>query len=216
MLALLVVALLLALGPSLTVDGTRTIWLPWAVLARLPFLRDALPARMMIYVWLCAAVIVARWLSDARAPGWVRAPAVVLIAVALAPAAWPFQPAPPAVGSKVVRHHLRGQRVLSLPFFDVRDRGLLVQERSGFRFSLIDSWLQLRPHGWAPDLPGTALTEVALARLHGRAATRFVADLRAAGITRLLLWEEPPGLLAALHLPYDRTARVVIVRVPRF
>jgi hypothetical protein len=215
MLALLAVALLLALGPSLTVDGTRTIWLPWAALARLPFLRDALPARMMVYVWLCAAVIAARWLSDAGVSGWLRASAVVLIAVALAPAAWPFQPAPAAVGSAPVRHVLRGQRVLSLPFFDVRDRGLLVQERSGFRFRLIDSWLQLRPHGWAPDLPGTALTDIALARLHGRAARRFVADLRAAGITRLLLWEEPPGLLGALHLPYKRTAGVVIVRVPR-
>jgi hypothetical protein len=215
MLALLAVALLLALGPSLTVDGTRTIWLPWAALGRLPFLRDALPARMMVYVWLCAAVIAARWLSDVRVPGAARMSAVVLIAVALAPAAWPFQPAPAAVRSTPVRHALRGQRVLSLPFFDVRDRGLLVQERSGFRFSLIDSWLQLRPHGWAPDLPGTALTDVALARLHGRAAARFVADLRAAGITRLLLWEEPPGLLAALHLPDKRTAGVVIVRVPR-
>jgi hypothetical protein len=105
--------------------------------------------------------------------------------------------------------------VLSLPFFDVRDRGLLVQERSGFRFALIDSWLQLRPHGWAPDLPGTALTDIALSRLHGRAAKRFVAELRAARITRLLLWEEPPGLLDALQLPYRRTAGVVLVRVPR-
>ncbi len=93
--------------------------------------------------------------------------------------------------------------------------GCSSRSADGFRFSLIDSWLQLRPHGWSPDLPGTALTDVALARLHGRAAaTRFVAELRAAGITRLLLWEEPPGLLAALHLPYKRTAGVVIVRVP--
>jgi hypothetical protein len=215
LLALLAVALLLALGSSLTVDGTRTIWLPWAALARLPFLRDALPARMMIYVWLCAAVIAARWLSDARIPGALKAAAIVLIAVSLAPAAWPFQPAPAAARSAGVQRSLRGQRVLSLPFFDVRDRGLLVQEHSGFRFALIDSWLQLRPHGWAPSLPGTALTDVALSRLHGRAARRFVAELRTAGITRLLLWEEPPGLLGALHLPYKRTAGVVIVRVPR-
>jgi hypothetical protein len=214
MLALLGVALLLAFGSSLTVDGARTIWLPWAALARLPFLRDALPARMMVYVWLCAAVITARWLSDARVGGAVRALAAVLIAVSLLPAAWPFQPAPPAARSATVRHALHGQRVLSLPFFDVRDRGLLVQERDGFRFALIDSWLQLRPHAWAPALPGTSLTEIALTGLHGRAAKRFVAELRAAGITRLLLWEEPPGLLHALHLPYERTAGVVIVRIP--
>ena len=214
MLALLAVALLLALGSSLTIDGTRTIWLPWAALARLPFLRDAIPARMMVYVWLCAAVIAARWLSDPGIPAAVRAIAVVLIAVSLIPAAWPFQPAPAAVRSAAVQRSLRGQRVLSLPFFDVRDRGLLVQEHSGFRFALIDSWLQLRPHGWAPDLPGTALTDVALSHLGGNAAGRFVAELRAAHITRLLLWEEPPGLLRALHLPYERTGGVVVVRVP--
>ncbi len=213
-LALLAVALLLALGSSLTVDGTRTSWLPWAALARLPFLRDALPARMMVYVWLTGAVITARWLSDARVSVAVRILAVILVAVSLAPAAWPFQPAPPATHSAAVRHALRGQVVLSLPFFDVRDRGLLVQQRGGFRFSLIDSWLQLRPHGWAPDLPGTALTEQALARLHRRAAARLVARLEAAGITRLLLWEQPPGLLRSLHLPYVRMAGVVIVRVP--
>lgn len=214
MLGLLAVALLLALGSSLTVDGTRTIWLPWAALARLPFLRDALPVRMMVYVWLVAAVIAARWLSDARVPAPARLAAVVLIGVSLAPAAWPFQPVPAAVRSAAVRHALVGHRVLSLPFFDVRDRGLLVQERDGFRFRLIDSWLQLRPHGWAPDLPGTALTDQALARLQRRTAAEFVARLRAAGITRLLLWKEPPGLLGALDLPDRRIAGVVIVRVP--
>ncbi|MGH2909726.1 MAG: hypothetical protein ACRDK8_10565, partial [Solirubrobacteraceae bacterium] len=112
-----------------------------------------------------------------------------------------------------VRSALRGQRVLSLPFFDVGDRALVVQQADDFRFSLIAGWLQLRPHDWAPDLPGTALTDQALAQLHGRAAARFVAELRAAHITRLLLWKEPPGLPAALHLPYTRAAGVVIVRV---
>jgi hypothetical protein len=213
LLVMLAVSVLLALGSSLTVDGTRTIWLPWAALAKLPFLRDALPARMMVYAWLCAAVICARWLGDRRVPAGARALAVALIAVALLPAAWPFQPEPPAARSTAVRSALRGQRVLSLPFFDVGDRGLVVQQADDFRFSLIASWLQLRPHDWAPDLPGTALTDQALAQLRGRAAARFVAELRAAHITRLLLWKEPPGLPAALHLPYTRAAGVVIVRV---
>jgi hypothetical protein len=215
LLTVLAVSLLLALGSSLTVGGAHTIWLPWAALARLPFLRDALPVRMMVYVWLCAAVIAARWLSDRRVPAGLRALAVVLIVVALVPATWPFQPEPPAARSAVVSHALGGQRVLSLPFFDVGDRGLLVQQAHGFRFALIDSWLQLRPHRWGPDLPGTALTDEALASLRGRAAARFVAELRAAGITRLLLWEEPPGLLRALHLPFTHARGVVIVRIPR-
>ncbi|HLI61337.1 MAG TPA: hypothetical protein VKV21_16890 [Solirubrobacteraceae bacterium] len=213
LLVMLAVAVLLALGSSLTVDGARTIWLPWAALAKLPFLRDALPARMTVFVSLCASVIAARWVGDARLPPWLRACAVALIVASLVPSAWPFQPEPPAARSRAVARALRGQRVLSLPFFDVRERGLLVQQSHDFRFGLIDGWLQLRPRGWATDLPGTALTARALARLGGRDTARFVADLRAAGITRLLLWEEPPGLLAALHLPYERLDGVVIVRV---
>ena len=213
LLVMFAVAVLFALGSSLTVDGTRTFWLPWAALDKLPFLRDALPARLMVYAWLCAAVIAARWLSDRRVPGVARVVSVALIAVTLVPAAWPFQPEPTAARSAAVSRELRGQRVLSLPFFDVADRGLVIQQAGGFRFSLIDSWLQLRPRGWAPDLPGTALTQAALARLHGRAGVRFVAELRTAGITRLLLWEAPPELLRALHLPSARTAGVVIVRV---
>jgi hypothetical protein len=215
LLTMLAVAVLLALGSSLTVDGARTIWLPWAALAKLPFLRDALPARMMVFVWLCAAVIAARWTSDRAVPAWLRGCAAALIVASLVPAAWPLQAAPPAARSAGVAHALRGQRVLSLPFFDVRERGLVVQEARGFRFTLIDGWLQLRPRSWAPDLPGTTLTEAALSRLHGGTARRFVAELRAAGITRLLLWKEPPGLLRALDLPFVRAAGVVVVRVPR-
>jgi hypothetical protein len=213
LILLLAIAALLALGSALTVDGTRTIWLPWAALSRLPLLRDVLPVRMMVFVWLGAAVITALWLSDTRIAAPARALAALLVAVSLVPASWPFQAEPAAARSATVHAALRDQRVLSLPFFDVGDRGLLVQEQDRFRFSLTDSWLQLRPRDWAPNLPGTALTDSALARLRGPAAARFVAELRAAHITRLLLWEEPRGLLAALGLPHTRIAGVVIVRV---
>lgn len=51
---------LLSMGPHLHVDGT--VWpvpLPWWIPSRLPLLRDILPNRLMVYVYLAVAVIAA-------------------------------------------------------------------------------------------------------------------------------------------------------------
>jgi hypothetical protein len=212
-LALLVVSLVLSLGSRLTIDGTSTIWMPWALASHVPLLDDALPARLSLFCSLWAAVIVAGWLSDPRVGSVTRAVAVLAIAVSLAPADWIFQAQPAAARSVTVDRALAHERVLSLPFFDVHERGLDVQQADDMDFSLIDAWLQVRPRRFAPSLPGTALTAAALSRLHAAGAARFVRELRAAGITRLLLWEPLPRLLAALKLPTVRAAGVVIVEV---
>jgi hypothetical protein len=212
-LALLVVSLVLSLGSRLTVDGRSTIWMPWALAAHVPLLDDALPARLSMYCSLWAAVIVAGWLSDPGIGSITKAIAVIAIAVSLAPADWIFQAEPAAARSATVHRALAHQRVLSLPFFDVRDRGLVVQQADDMDFSLIDAWLQVRPRGFAPGLPGTALTAGALSRLHGAGTTRFVRELRAAGVTRLLLWEPLPRLVTALGLPTVRAGGVVVVEL---
>ncbi|MGH9071247.1 MAG: hypothetical protein ACRDX8_08830, partial [Acidimicrobiales bacterium] len=54
------VALVLSLGPRLVVGGHVTgAPLPWALLDRLPVLRDVLPSRLAVYVDLAAALILA-------------------------------------------------------------------------------------------------------------------------------------------------------------
>lgn len=82
-------AALLSFGDSLQVHGHKTIPLPWRVLGRAPLLKDALPERFTMYVWLGVSVIVARWLA-APVPGgpwrrWVPRASVGLAAILLLP-----------------------------------------------------------------------------------------------------------------------------------
>jgi len=50
----------LSLGPHLHVDGFVTpIWLPWALVARLPLMENALPARLMTIGFLGVGIVVA-------------------------------------------------------------------------------------------------------------------------------------------------------------
>lgn len=212
-LGLFAVAIILSLGSRLTVDGTRTIWMPWALVGHLGFMRNVLPARLSMYSSLAAAVILARWLGDSGSGRVVRGLALVAIAVTLWPAGSSFQTEAAAARSPAVRRELAGRRVLALPFFDVHDRALVVQQADDMRFSLTDGWLQLRPPGYA--LHGSSLTAKALARTRGTSARRLLGEIRAEGITRILLWEPTARLLAGLHLPSRRVAGVVIARVPR-
>jgi hypothetical protein len=79
--------IVLSLGPRLHVAGHDThIWLPWSPLDSTPLVKHALPARLMLYVDLLAAVIVAVFVD--RLPGrerWRRGlPGVALLILALA------------------------------------------------------------------------------------------------------------------------------------
>jgi hypothetical protein len=213
LLALLAVSVVLSLGSRLSVDGGRSIWLPWAALSHLPLLRNALPVRLSLYSSLLSSVIVARWMSDPRGARWIRAVAVVAIVASLVPADWPWQAQPPAVRSAAVDRTLRSQRVLSLPRMDVGDRGLQVQEADDFRFSLLDGWSQVRPRGLDPWVGGPQLTAAGLQRLRGAGAARLRGELKAAHITRLLVWGRPPRGLAALGATAIRAGGVTVYRV---
>jgi hypothetical protein len=74
---------LLSLGPHLHVNGNVTpVWLPWAVVAKLPLMGSALPARLMVVAWLGVGLIVAAIVSTAMkaTPDRRIATGVVLIA----------------------------------------------------------------------------------------------------------------------------------------
>ncbi len=63
-LTLLVVAVLFTLGPILQVNGTYTHFvLPWTIMQKIPFLRDALPSRFSMYISLLFAVLLTYWIS---------------------------------------------------------------------------------------------------------------------------------------------------------
>jgi hypothetical protein len=94
-LALLVVAAVLSLGPSLQVDGRDTgIRLPMALLERLPLLDSLVPTRMAQLTALFAGLLLALFLHSVwhRGGSWRVAAAVIGLAV-LAPL-WPTRPIP--------------------------------------------------------------------------------------------------------------------------
>ena len=79
----------LSLGPHLHVDGNvSTVWLPWAVVARLPLMESALPARLMDVGFLGIGIVVAyacaRSLTATRQWRYVTV-ALLLLAVAVVP-----------------------------------------------------------------------------------------------------------------------------------
>jgi hypothetical protein len=81
-LTALVVAVL-SLGPHLHIDGTVTpVWLPWVLVARLPLMESALPARLMDIGFLGIGIVVAyagvRALTATRP--WQVATVVLLLA----------------------------------------------------------------------------------------------------------------------------------------
>jgi hypothetical protein len=83
--ALLVTTALLAIcscGPLLHWNGRITnIWLPWSMLLQVPVIRSILPGRLTIYISLCASIITALWLAEAKT-GVARARRLALAGLA--------------------------------------------------------------------------------------------------------------------------------------
>jgi hypothetical protein len=69
MLAVIVVA---AIGPVLYVDGRVVATVPWASIFHLPIVRNAYPARLMLFAVLALAVATALWLARPATLRWAR------------------------------------------------------------------------------------------------------------------------------------------------
>ena len=63
----LAIICVLSLGPLLHVAGKPSIGLPGKLLARLPILENALPARFMLYAFLDLAILTSIWLATSSA-----------------------------------------------------------------------------------------------------------------------------------------------------
>jgi len=92
--------------------------------------------------------------------------------------------------------------VLSLPFWNVSDRGLYAQSTADMRFKLEDAWLQLMPaqgrrvYGFA-----NYLSAPKLAAMRGAARVdAFEDELCSAAVDYLVVWNHGPQLLAGLDL----------------
>lgn len=93
---LLVAAMLLSLGPTLTTNGSPVVGMPFTP-ARLPLLRNLLPARMSLFVSLGAAALCALWLARPQHK-LIRAGTAALLVASLLPNFWPPHRLPHAWG----------------------------------------------------------------------------------------------------------------------
>jgi hypothetical protein len=139
-------AVLLALGPALLVDGRDLMPLPWALLQDLPGLDNVRTPRLGEYVALIAAVVVALWIAQARGRIYQRPYVLPILAVvALVPAAWnrlavQDPTLPTFFTSGLYRACLGADATIAVfPF----DGGLvdLAQAEGGFRFRVAGGYL---------------------------------------------------------------------------
>lgn len=127
--ALLVTTCALALmsfGPRLQIERHITwLRLPWHLFMKAPLVSEALPMRFMMYVALCAAMVAALWLSDAKTRSQMagRVAIALLAIVTLLPDpaafAWTPWPAQAFFQSDHIKQVLgKDPNVLILPFSD--------------------------------------------------------------------------------------------------
>jgi hypothetical protein len=127
-LALMVIAAVLSLGPTLLVGGRDTgIRMPWAFFESLPLLASLIPSRLAQLTALFAGLLVAVFVDVVwREGGWRRLAAVVVVLLVLAPL-WPSSTIPaqpvmtPAFFTRPAAHELpRDSVVLVLPWANRR------------------------------------------------------------------------------------------------
>lgn len=143
----LVLALVLALGPVLRVDGRDIVTLPWTFASEIPLLRDARLPRLAVYASLAAAVIVAIW--TARTPGrtYARPYVLPILAVAalvpnVAHASYRTDRERPAFFAERLHEGCitRGETLLVFPFGFAGD-SMLWQAESSFWFRLAEGYM---------------------------------------------------------------------------
>jgi hypothetical protein len=134
-LALMAVAAVLSLGPTLLVGGEDTgIPLPWAFFEDLPLLPSLIPARLAQLTALFAGLLVALFLHAVWAGGGWRRPAAIVVAVAVLMPLWPASTI--AAEEVATPSFFTGPSVQALP----RDSVVLVLPWAYRRTSLAMTW----------------------------------------------------------------------------
>lgn len=191
---------LLSLGPRLHVAGRATrLMLPWSLIDSVPLIRQAMPSRLMVFAFLCTAVISSLWL--ARASWLKKLVCSSLIAVSflpalpytrLAAAAYPSSPSDVAQLRRLVPE---GSTMLMLPFdlpgedLSYSASSMLYQVAAGFWMKIPEAYTgTYTPSGFmqgAQDQRGFAI----LPR-EARHTAEFNGLLEKAGISTILLREQ--------------------------
>ncbi len=222
--AALLVVFVLALGSHLHVGGHSSVPLPWDALAGLPLLKQALPVRLGLYVYLLVAVIAAIWIANPR-EGFSAIVKWELVALSIAfifpnvgSGLWNNRPSNPRLFTTThYRRYLRpGEVALTLPWAGFGGYGMLWQAETGMWFRLAGGNLgKLLPADYRQDPILSAfmhpeLTNVA-AELHSFLLRRHVGAV----IVDASQPQQWPDVLGRLGLTPVRTGGVLLYRLPR-
>lgn len=149
LITVLVAAVVLSFGPTLHVAGKNTLGaMPWRPLGNLPLLEFVLPARLMVYAWLAAAVMASLWLAT-RA-GWGRWVLAGLAVLTLLPnVRGPFWNSPVErpefFAEGLYREHIApGANLVVVPY-GVMGHSMLWQAESGMYFRMAGGNVGTRP-----------------------------------------------------------------------
>ncbi|MGP0048934.1 MAG: hypothetical protein ACLPZR_08820, partial [Solirubrobacteraceae bacterium] len=188
----LVVAALLALGSHLVVRGDHTsLPGPWLLLAHLPVLRYAIPARLALFVDLPAALLVAMFLARPGRWRWGLAViAVALIVPDVGNVAWNTPIRDPAFfADGAYRTYLKPrEHVLTVPAWGPNGRW---QADTDFYFDLADGYAgNPFPSSYTRFAAWNTLLTGQLTPGWRAALRRFVA---AKGVTAIVVDETAPG-----------------------
>jgi hypothetical protein len=202
-------AVLATLGARLTVDGHRSVPLPWRAVEHLPLFDNVLPERIALYVAFTAALMVALWAASAGRGvlQWLL-PALAIVAILprVAAGTWETRYAlPPFFTDSSYRGCLLpGERILPLPPSSDGDADLW-QVESGFRFAMAGGYVSAGPPrpfvssaavawvGAGNPLP-PARVQLLVRFIHEKAVTTIVVDKRLAR-----RWTGSLDLIAARH-----------------
>ena len=145
---------LLSLGPWLElrpgVAAATPLVLPWILPAHLPLFDKILPIRLVVYIWLAAAVSAAWWLAESKTHwGWkllLAGLAMLFLLPNIFSARWVQKvDNPPFFTSGLIARYLpRGSRVIILPS-GYLGYSMLWQAETHFHFTMIGGYTSYRP-----------------------------------------------------------------------
>ena len=141
----LVLAVVLSLGPKLSIGGRATsVALPWRLFEGIPIINDVMVGRFAMYACLILALMTSLWLAivnDRPALKFTLAAAIIAFNVPNLSAAFWTTPvdAPPFFRDGIYRNYLsRGERVVILPYAYTPSCTLCWQAQTGMYFELAE------------------------------------------------------------------------------
>ena len=212
---MLMVIIVAALGPVLHVAGHSLVSMPWAVVFKLPLLKQALPVRLANYGFMVVAVIVTMSLAEPKPRFTNMLVAYGLAALIPNPSIllWPGRYQQPAFFSTGIYRKIlhQGENIVVFPY-GVTGPSMMWQAESGMYFSMSGGYIGPTPEEFQRwPAVNAALFSLPLAD-SGRQLRSFAA---AHGAEAIVAADGAGVLPAALGIKPIKLGGVSVYQLPR-